>query len=113
MRKGDGKPFFKPDKPERGARDGLPTTAEAEEVAIAALAFLAAEPGRLARFMGATGLDVGDLARGAAGPEVLGAMLDHLLEDESLLLVFAAEHRIAPERVGPARQALSGGGAAS
>ncbi len=52
--------------------------------------FLTADEGRLRRFMEATGLD-GETLRGRAGEaETLCAILAHLMEDESLLLVFAA-----------------------
>jgi hypothetical protein len=83
----------------------------AEALALQGLAFLAEEPGRLQRFMAATGIDPGELRARANSPELLGAVLEHLAGDESLLLVFAAGRGIAPERIAPAIRRLQAGAA--
>lgn len=83
--------------------------AEAEETGVAALAFLAEEPGRLGRFLSLSGLAPGDLVTQAGEAHMLAAILAHVLADESLLLVFAAEKRVDPERVAPAQALLEGG----
>ena len=80
----------------------------AETIAIAALSFLAEEPGRLGRFMDLTGLDVAEIQTQAGGSGMQAAVLDYLLGDETLLLVFAAEKRIEPEQIMPAYLILSG-----
>jgi hypothetical protein len=67
-----------------------------------ALAFLAADDNRLAKFLSLTGIAPGDLIEQARAPHMLGAILDHLSGDESLLLVFAAEAGIPPEQVAAA-----------
>lgn len=92
----------------RGKREGAPTQSEAEGLALQALAFLAEEPTRLGRFLSLTGISPNDLRRAADSPETLVAVFDHLMGDESLLLVFAAERGIAAERLAAAHARLSG-----
>ena len=71
-------------------------TDTAETIAISALAFLADDGPRLGRFLAVTGLGPAELRAQASTPRVLAAVLDYLLQDESLLLVFATSNRIAP-----------------
>jgi hypothetical protein len=80
----------------------------AEAIGARALAFLAAEPAQLARFLALTGLEPGDIRRQIDSPELLSAALDHLARDEPLLLVFAAGARLSPEDVGRALSVLQG-----
>ena len=82
-----------------------------EVVGLAALGFLAAEPDRLARFLGLTGIGLDDLRGRAGEPALLGAVLDHLLADESLLFIFAEAEQLHPSQVAAARQKLPGAGA--
>jgi hypothetical protein len=79
---------------------------EAQSVALSALAFLAEDIQRLGAFLALTGLGPAELKTGAQSPRVLAAVLDHLLRDENLLLVFAASRRIPPERIAPAHALL-------
>jgi hypothetical protein len=74
----------------------------AHDIGIQALAFLAADDDRLAKFLGLTGIVPDDLVAGARSAPMLLAILEHLSSDESLLLVFAAEAGLPPERVGAA-----------
>src|SRR6476620_9746658 len=91
---------FRADKPGRMTRE------TAEAMAIEALGYLAGEPERLERFMALTGLTP-DAMRAAAGePGFLVAVLDHLAEDESLLLTFAANAGRPPEHILAARDVL-------
>lgn len=83
-------------------------TEEAEILAINALGFLAADGERLQRFMDLSGLDVAALRAGATNPAFLGGLLDHLLGDESLLLIFAEEQQVRPERIAELRRKLPG-----
>lgn len=83
------------------------TVEEAEIIALKALTFLASDESRLRRFLDLTGLSAGELKATASEASTLSAVLDHLARDESLLLVFAAEASIEPEKVGPALDALS------
>jgi hypothetical protein len=89
---------------------------QAEEIALSALSFLASDIQRLGRFLALTGIGPGELRAEARTPRVLAAVLEHLLQDEGLLLVFAAGNGIAPGLIEPAhaileRQAGTGGGA--
>lgn len=81
---------------------------EAEILAIHALGFLASDGERLQRFMDLSGLDVAAIRAGAANPAFLGGILDHLLGDESLLLIFAEEQQLRPERIAELRRKLPG-----
>jgi hypothetical protein len=81
---------------------------EAEITALKALGFLAADAERLRRFMDLSGLDVASIRRAAPEPGFLGGVLDHLLADQTLLLIFAEEHGMKPERVARLRRQLPG-----
>ena len=89
-------------------RPKAPHRADAELVAIQALGFLAAEPERLQRFLDLTGLDVGSLRAAASNPGFLGAVLDHVLSDQSLLLIFAEDQQLPPDRISILRRQLPG-----
>ena len=80
----------------------------AETIASRALLFLAEDAGRLGRFLSLTGIGPGELQSQADTPELLAAVLGHLLEDESMLLVFTAGAGIPPEDVHAARHLLGG-----
>jgi Protein of unknown function (DUF3572) len=79
-----------------------PTRQAAEDIAVQALAFLAEEPARLSRFLQLTGVAPADVRAQAQTPQFLGAVLEHILADESLLLSFTANACIAPRAVAPA-----------
>jgi hypothetical protein len=87
------------------ARQTLPLET-AEEIAARALAFLAAEPARLSRFLALTGIEPGHVREEIGSPALLSAVLDHLVHDEPLLLVFAASTSLAPDAVGQALASL-------
>jgi hypothetical protein len=86
-----------------------PTHAAAEELAVAALAFIALEPERLRRFLDLSGLDPANLRQAAAEPGFLAGILDYVSGDEALLVAFATDHGINPSAVERARQLLSSG----
>jgi len=88
--------------------EGHQGEAFAHEAAIAALGFLAADPERLQRFLGLSGLGPHNLRRAAADPAFLGAVLDYLAGDEPLLIAFASHQSWRPEDVIRARDALGG-----
>lgn len=81
------------------SRRGGPTPDEAEALALSALAYLAADADRLGRFLAETGIEPDTLMRQADTPTTMAAVLDHILADESLLLVFAADAGLKPEQV--------------
>jgi hypothetical protein len=74
----------------------------AETLAVQALGFLAEDGTRWSRFLQLTGLDAAEMRGRAGAPEFLAAVLSHLAQDESLLLVFAASRQVAPETIAPA-----------
>lgn len=90
-------------KPVKGA--GIDAE-KAEALAASALSTIAEEPDRLTRFLTDTGFAPADLMARAGEREVLVAVLEHVASDESLLLVVAANHRVKPEDVMLALQAL-------
>ncbi|MEM9783179.1 MAG: DUF3572 domain-containing protein [Pseudomonadota bacterium] len=87
------------------------TESEAEDVAIAALGFLANDPERIGAFLAAAGAAPGDLRARAGDPAFLGFVLDHLLCGDDSVMAFAAVAGIRPEQVAAARAALPGGDA--
>jgi hypothetical protein len=81
----------------------------APELALRALAFLAQDEDRVARFLALTGLD-GSEVRNLLGERAFQlAVLDHLAGDEAMLLEFASSECLPPEAVGRARRSLGGG----
>jgi hypothetical protein len=69
----------------------------AEAFAANCLAHLAEDPARLVRFMTDTGIGPDDLRASAGSRDVLVAVLEHVLGDESLLLVVASTLNTKPE----------------
>lgn len=92
----------------RKGTGGTPGAEEAETLALAALTFLAADPARLDRFLSLTGLTSEGLVESAHSRPVLAAVLGHLLDDESLLLTFAANAGCDPASLLPAYVRLGG-----
>jgi hypothetical protein len=82
-------------------------TDRAESIGVSALLFLAGDMQRLTRFLALTGVGPAELRADARSPHMLAAVLDHLLHDESLLLVFCASDAVSPEEIAPARRALA------
>ena len=83
---------------------------DAEVIALKALGFLASEPERLTRFMDLSGLSL-ETIRAAAGTGEAGflsGVLDHLLGDQTLLLLFAEAEGVTPDRIDQLRRHLPG-----
>ena len=78
----------------------------AQELGITALTFLAEDMTRLGRFLTLTGQGPASLREHAREPQLLAAVLEYLMSDESLLLVFAATSGTPPELIAPAHQVL-------
>lgn len=85
-----------------------PSSPDPETLAIAALGWLASDPERLDRFLALTGVEAGEIRAIATEPGFLGAVLDHLLADETNLQAFAADHGVDPASIASARQRLPG-----
>jgi hypothetical protein len=73
-----------------------PSSEEAEVIALKALAFLATDAPRLERFLALSGINPGDIHEAAGSPQFLAGVLNHLLQDESLLLTFTAGQGLDP-----------------
>ena len=87
-------------------RSARTTREDAEALAVDALGFLAEDAETLGRFLTATGLGPETLRAAAAEPGFLAAVLEHLMGDETLLLVFAERRRVRPTMIAAARHAL-------
>jgi hypothetical protein len=80
---------------------------QAQSIALTALAFLAEDAARLSRFLTLTGISPAELRAGADTPQTLAAVLEHVMGDESLLLVFSASKSVPAEAIEPARALLA------
>lgn len=85
------------------------TQTSAEVLALQALSWLVGQEELLPGFFSATGAGPGDLAALAGTPEFLGAVLDFMLQEDEMILRFAADCGIAPELPAQARAHLPGG----
>jgi hypothetical protein len=81
---------------------------EAEIIALNALSFLASDAARLDRFLRLSGVSATDIRAASADREFLAGILNHLLQDESLLLTFAAEADLDPRLPALAAEILNG-----
>ena len=90
-------------------KESLITREFGENLAVQALAFLAADPERLGRFLAVTGIGPDAIRRAAADPTFLAGVLDHVMADESLLLAVAEYAGVKPATVERAHLVLSGG----
>ena len=84
----------------------LPDQESAEILALSGLAWLASAPERLNAFMDLTGISKDELQLGAATPHVQSSILGHFLQDETVLLMFAADTGISPTDIAPAHHVL-------
>ena len=66
------------------------------------LGWLVADEDRLFRFVAASGLEPGTLRESVRDPGFLGAVLDHVMGDESSLLACAEALQVKPERIASA-----------
>jgi hypothetical protein len=81
----------------------------AEILALRALSWAAAVPGALPRFVAQSGLELDDLRRQADNPELLAALLDFLMSDDSLVRAFCEEEGLESRQLHLARNHLPGG----
>ncbi len=80
----------------------------AETLAVSALSFLTRDPDRLGRFLAVSGLGPDSIRAAAHEPGFLVSVLEHLLADEPLLLIFCEEESLRPQSVWHARLILGG-----
>ena len=81
----------------------------AETLALKVLGWLAEDRDRLESFMAETGASPADLASQAGDPAFLGAILDHLLGSDALVIGFCRAEGLANDAPMRARAALPGG----
>lgn len=86
------------------------TREAAQELATAALLYLAENPELIADFLGSTGLQPQDLRSVATNPDMALHVLDYLLEDDRRVMDGAGPLGVAPGDLMHARTALSGPG---
>ena len=84
------------------------TQTAAETMAAQALSFIASDPDRLGLFLASTGIGPGDIRAAAREPLFLAGVLDHLANNESVMLAFAAETGLDPADILSARETLAG-----
>ena len=84
-----------------------PSPEEAEVIALKALAFLANDAPRLGRFLALSGTSPGDIREAARDPQFLAGVLNHLLQDESLLLTFTTDEDLDPRLPAVAAEILT------
>jgi hypothetical protein len=80
----------------------------AEDVAIQALTYLASDTERLSRFLALSGLDHDSIRAASGEPGFLSGVLDHITNDERLLIEFAEFAALNPIEVDRARATLGG-----
>lgn len=81
--------------------------AAAQQMAVSALSFIAADEERLVRFLGETGLSPANLREAAAKRHFGAGVLAFVLSDEPTLIAFAAEMGLDPAHVVKAYDILS------
>jgi hypothetical protein len=96
-------------QPRAGKKGGAMRRDAAQALAIEVLAFLAAEPERLGRFLAITGIGPLEIRAAASQADFLAGVLGYVVGDEPLLLAFAKEAQIKPDTVMQAACALGGG----
>lgn len=84
------------------------TARAAEDLAIQALSFIAADGDRLGRFLAMTGIEPRDIRATAQQPGFLAGVLDYLAGDDRLVTAFATEAGIEPADIARAHAALGG-----
>jgi Protein of unknown function (DUF3572) len=85
-----------------------PSTEESSIIALKLIGFIASEESRCERFSALTGMTLQDLKEGAQKPEFQGFVLEYALQDESLILEFAAMECLNPQSITAARHKLPG-----
>ena len=80
----------------------------AQTISLKALTYLAGDEDWLNHFLTATGMDLGDLKAGAGDIGFLAGLMDYFLQNEALLLAFAAAEELTPDTIVRARQHLPG-----
>lgn len=94
--------MYKSDKTSRA------TTAQAEELAVAVLGWLASEDELMGRFLAMSGLRADQLRQAAGEPGFHAGLLDFIMGYEPTLMAFCAASGHSPDQVAACWQVLSG-----
>jgi hypothetical protein len=81
----------------------------AEEIAVAALGFVAADPALLGRFLSITGIEPEAIRQAAREPGFLAGVLQFMIAHEPTLIAFAQSAGIEPASVAQAMRNLPQG----
>jgi hypothetical protein len=90
-------------------RDNASQREQAEEIAVAALGFLAVDSTLLPRFLALTGIEAHAIRQAAREPGFLAGVLQFVAAHEPTLLAFAEHANVRPEAVLQAMRALPRG----
>jgi Protein of unknown function (DUF3572) len=82
--------------------------AQAEVIALQALAFLAADEDLLLPFLAASGCSMDEIRASARDPAFLGGVLDFMLQEDRIILNFCEASGLDPAELTRARHALPG-----
>jgi len=82
------------------------TREDAEDLAIHALGFIAADSDLLPRFLALTGIEASQIRQAAREPGFLAGVLQFIVAHEPTLLRFADSADVSPKAVGEALRAL-------
>lgn len=91
-----------------GNRQKPPEREIAEEIAVRALVFIAANQKYLDRFLALSGIEAGAIREAAKSPDFLSGVLGFILAHEPTLMEFCAETGIEPASAASAQRSLSG-----
>lgn len=83
-------------------------TQRSSDIALLYMAYLASNDEKLGQFCNLSGMGQGELRDRLLEPAFQAFLLDFLLQDESELIAFAAEHNLKPEAIMMARSKLPG-----
>jgi len=81
--------------------------ADASEIAIKALVFLAGDEEHLSRFIALSGIDPSQMRKEVTRVSFQAGLMAYFLQDEALLLAFAANAGLDPEDVARAAHQLN------
>jgi len=84
-------------------------TDAAQNIAIAALGWIASDGEMINRFMGLTGIEAGEMRNAAREPGFLAGVLEFLLAHEPTLMRFCDDNNVDPASIRHACTRLSGG----
>lgn len=83
-------------------------TQTSSDISLLYMGYLASNDEKLGQFCNLSGMGQSELTQRLLEPSFQGFLLDFLLQDESELLAFTAEHGMKPETIMIARSKLPG-----